>query len=483
MSLGKKIIVYSVFCLSFLLSGLSDLPENSFLHAAANTVDVIELNDDTINPVTADYIMSAVDEAERQGAQCLIIKLDTPGGLLSSTRSIVKKILGSSVPVVVYISPSGSRAGSAGVFITYASHVAAMAPSTNIGAAHPVEMGGRSGEQRTIWDALRDMIDSTRDRNKKNADGVSKETKTATEKNPESAAEDPMSSKILNDTVAFIQSMAKERGRNIEWAKESVTKSYSITEKEALERNVIEIIATDDRDLLAQLDGRTVTIGDRSVVLRTKDASLRHIAMDMRQRILNILANPNIAYIFFILGFYGLLFEVTHTGAVVPGVLGTIFIILAFFSMQMLPTNYAGLALIVLAIILFIAEAKTAGFGLFTLGGLVCMVLGSLMLFDSTVPLMRVSLGIIFAFSFTTAAITIFLVRLVIISHRKKVVSGKEGLIGEKGSAQTHLLPGVEGMVFVHGEMWTAVSQEEIKKDAAIVVAGIDGMTLKVKKA
>lgn len=482
MSRNKKIIICSIFCLSFLFSGLLDLSEYSSLLAATNTVDVIGLNDDTINPVTADYIISAIDEAARKDSQCLIIKLDTPGGLLTSTRLIVKKILSSPIPVVVYISPSGSRAGSAGVFITYASHIAAMAPSTNIGAAHPVEMGGRSSGQRSIWDALRDLVDSARERNKKSAADASKEA-GAPEKKSEPAAEDPMTSKILNDTVAFIQSIAKERNRNIDWAKESVTKSYSITEKEALEEHVVEIIAADEEDLLSQLDGRTVTLGDRSVVLRTKGASLRYIDMDVRQKVLNILANPNIAYIFFILGFYGLLFEVTHSGAVLPGVLGTIFLIIAFFSMQMLPTNYAGLALIVLAIILFIAEAKTAGFGLFTLGGLVCMILGSLMLFDSTVPLMRVSLGIIFAFSFTTAAITIFLVRLVIISHRKKIVSGKEGLIGEKGSAQTHLLPGVEGMVFVHGEIWNAVSPEEIKKDAAIVVVGIDGMVLRVKKA
>jgi len=478
---------------SFLFISLGLFVFLSPTSAASKPVYVIQLDDATINPVTAEYISHTIDLANKQQAACLILKLDTPGGLLTSTRSIVKSILASKVPVVVYIYPSGSRAGSAGVFITYASHIAAMAPSTNIGAAHPVEMGGsRPEEKRTVWDALRDTLDAELQKAKiakqtkdDKAPDQTKEVKqqeaTPTESKP-TVDEDPLSSKILNDTVAFIKTIAKERNRNIEWAELSVTQSASITEKEALEKNVVEIIAVNEVDLLNQLDGRIVKVDNQDVVLETKDANVRHVDMDLRQTILNILANPNIAYIFFIIGFYGLLYEVTHPGIGLPGVLGAIFLILAFFSMQMLPTNYAGLALIILAIILFIAEAKTAGVGLLALGGLVCMILGSLMLFDSTVPMMRVSLSVILSFSLTTAALTIFLVRLVIMSHKRKVLSGKEGLIGETGFAQSDIKPDEEGKIFVHGEIWNATSSDDIKKGEKITVLKIDGMNLEVRK-
>lgn len=460
--------------------------------AADREVHVIQLNDDTINPVTSDYIVGAIARAENSNAACLIIELDTPGGLLTSTRSIVKAIMASKVPVVVYIAPSGSRAGSAGVFITYASHVAAMAPSTNIGAAHPVNLGGRKQEsQRSVWDALRDTLDSEREKKKSSGKGsqylaspirAEKEKKQVSPKVAASQDEDPMSSKILNDTTAFIKAMAKERGRNIEWAQSSVTESLSITEREALDKKVVELIAQNEQDLLTQLDGRVVKINNQDVTLQTKGAIVKHFPMELRRKLLNILANPNVAYIFFILGFYGLLFEVTHPGAAVPGVLGTIFLILAFFSMQLLPTNYAGLALIMLAIILFIAEIKFPGFGLLTLGGLVCMILGSMMLFDSAVPIMRVSMSLVLTLTLTTALITTFLVRLVFLSHKKKVVSGKEGMIGEKGHAYTNLLPREEGKVFVHGEIWNALANDSIKKDEKVVVTRVDGITLHVRK-
>ena len=488
---SKKIL--RILCLAW--AGFAFLFAANSPLAYANIVHVIELNDVTINPVTADYIIHSIDEATKENAACLIIELDTPGGLLNSTRSIVKSILSAKIPVVVYIYPGGSRAGSAGVFITYASHVAAMAHSTNIGAAHPVQMGGKKSEERNLWDALRDAIDAQRKKAEKEEtkkDNQEKQNKTtgkeekakAEEPNskPSDHDEDPMSSKILNDTVAFIKTMAKERGRNIEWAEMSVTESRSITEQEALEKGVIEIIADDEANLLEQLDGRVVKLSDREVTLQTKNASVKHIAMDFRRKFLNILADPNIAYIFFILGFYGLLFEVTHPGAALPGVLGTIFLILAFFSMQLLPTNYAGLALIILAIILFIAEAKAPGFGLFTLGGVACMIIGSMMLFDSTVPMMRVSMAIVLSFTLATAAITIFLVRLVILSHRRKAVSGKEGLADEKGYAYSDISPQKEGKVFVRGEIWNATAEEAIKKDDKITVVKVDGMTLLVRK-
>ena len=462
-----SIIRFAFILAAAFLSG-SVFPSGS---SFAGQVHVIQLNDDTINPVTADYISKSIDRAETENAECLVIELDTPGGLLTSTRTIVKAMMASRVPVVVYIYPGGSHAGSAGVFITYASHVAAMAPSTNIGAAHPVDIGGGQKKQRNVWDTLKDVVNEEKKKKEK--------TPTAVKEKEE---EDPLSSKVLNDTVAFIKAMAKERGRNMEWAEESVTKSVSITEQEALSKRVVEVIAKNEEDLLAQLDGRVVKVSGSNKTLKTKDADVRRIAMDARQRFLNTLANPNVAYLFFILGFYGLLYEVTHAGAGLPGVVGTIFIILALFSMQLLPTNYAGLALIILAIVLFIAEAKIAGFGLLALGGIVCMILGSLMLFDSTVPMMRVSLSLVLSLTLTTAAITIFLVRLVILSHNKKIVSGKEGLIGEIGHADTNLLPEKEGKVFVHGELWNATASEHIRKDEKVTVVKAEGLTLTVKK-
>ena len=465
------------------------------LSADSRDVYIIQLDDATINPVTADYIIHAIDKASGANAQCLIVELDTPGGLLTSTRSIVKSIMASQIPVVIYIYPSGSRAGSAGVFITYASHVAAMAHSTNIGAAHPVNLGGQKTEKRSAWDALRDTIDAERKTKEENEEKMH-DTKTGKKiivkenklketpkEDVTESEEDPMSSKILNDTVAFIKAMAKERGRNSEWAQASVTQSVSITEKEALEKGVIEIIADNEQDLLNQLDGRVVKVKGQEVTLATKNANIVRILMDSRQKFLNILANPNIAYLFFILGFYGLLFEVTHPGVGLPGILGVIFLILAFFSMQLLPTNYAGLALIILAIVLFIAEAKVPGFGLLTLGGVVCMILGSTMLFDSSQPVMRVSISLVLSLTLTTAAITTFLVRLVIISHHKKVISGKEGLIAETGYAHTNISSGKEGKVFVHGEIWNATSEQEIRQGEKITVVKVEGMTLGVKKS
>lgn len=456
---------------------------------SSNEVHIIQLNDDTINPVTAEYIANAINNAEAQDAQCLIIKLDTPGGLLSSTRLIVKKILSSSVPVVVYISPSGSRAGSAGVFITYASHIAAMAPSTNIGAAHPVQMGGKGGKQRDLWDGLRELLEQASRKKKEEGkeetlkrEGKPEKEEEAKESEAIEPDEDPMSSKILQDTVAFIKSIAKKRNRNVEWAIKSVTKSSSITETEALELGVVEIIAGSDEDLLEKLDGRSVNIDGKEIVLHTKKALVKRIPMEFRQKFLNILANPNIAYILMILGFYGLLYEVTHPGIGVPGILGTIFLIMAFYSMQTLPTNYAGVALILLGLTLFVAEAYVPGLGLLTLGGVVCMILGSLLLFDSSVPMMRVSLSLILSFTATTTGITIFLVRAVIRAHTKKAFGGQEGLLGIKGEVQKTISAGHEGKVFVHGELWNAIANKTIKKGEKIIVTEVDGMTLKVKK-
>lgn len=493
------------FFLSFICAFLITVNATESFSSKSNLVHVIQLDDATINPATADYIIQSIERAYEEKAQCLILKMDTPGGLLNSTRLIVKKIMSAPLPIVVFISPSGSRAGSAGVFITYSSHVAAMSPSTNIGAAHPVQMGGK---KRDWWDDFRDFMKDSRQKQqpkcsrnleeqKENGRKIIPledkktpiESKEQSEEIPQEIRDntegddDPLSSKILNDTVAFIKAIAEERNRNIDWAIKSVTKSLSITEQEALDKNVIEIIAKDDNDLLIQLDGRIVKIAGEERTLNTKDAFIKNIPMDFRQSFLNVLANPNIAYIFMILGFYGLLYEVTHPGFGVPGVLGTIFLILAFFSMQTLPVDYAGLALIILAIILFITEVNVPGFGLFTLGGVTCMFLGSMLLFDSADPMMRVSKSLVLSLSLTTAGITFIIVQAVLRSHRKKILSGKEGLVGQKGSVIKSIPLNQEGKVFVHGEIWNAVSDGKLEKGDKITVMQVDGMTLKVQKS
>ncbi|MCK5260360.1 MAG: nodulation protein NfeD [Candidatus Omnitrophica bacterium] len=479
-------LIRTLICAFLICAGFFLLPLQTSYSVPENKVQVIQLDDDTINPVTADYIIEAIDRAYRENAQCLIIKMDTPGGLLSSTRMIVKKMLTSKVPIVVYIAPSGSRAGSAGVFITYASHVAAMAPSTNIGAAHPVQMGGSAPRRSGDWDELKKLIKDLRKAKKitQEKKGGSEElVEEGVQEEEELKADDnPMESKLLQDTVAFIKAIAKERGRNVEWAIESVAKSASITSEEAIEKGVVEILAKSDEDLLKQLDGRGVVVNGEEVILKTKGAYIESIEMDSRQKFFNVLANPNIAYFLMILGFYGLLFEVTHPGFGVPGVLGIVFLILAFYSMQTLPTNYAGLALIILGLILLITEAYTPTFGVLTLGGLTCMILGSMLLFESTDPIMRVSKSAIIAFSLTTSAITLFLVRSVIVAHRAKVHGGQEGLIGGIGEAKTHFAPGKKGKVFVHGELWNAVSDEAVRKGDEVIVEEVEGLTVKIKK-
>ena len=463
----KRLVFLSAVLCAFVFSG----------SVHANTIHIIQLDDDTINPVTAEYIVEAVERAENERAQCLIIKLDTPGGLLNSTRKIVKAIMAAQVPVAVYIAPGGSHAGSAGVFITYAGHIAAMAPSTNIGAAHPVQLGQKDGGTN-MWDVIKGLF-------KKNDGTEMKDVKTKSRTEDRGASpenNDPMEDKILNDTVAFIKSIAEKRGRNVDCAVASVVKSDSITEQEALEKGVINLIADSDRDLITKLDGMSVRMADGDRVLATKDAIVNYIAMDGRQKLFNILANPNIAYILLILGFYGLLYEVTNPGIGVPGIAGLIFLILAFFSMQTLPTNYAGLALVILGLSLFVAEAMAPGLGLLTLGGLVSLILGSLLLFDAAEPMMRVSFSIILPVALTTAAITVFLMKAVLSAHRRKAVSGSEGMVGSFGEVRVDILEGRDGRVFVHGEIWKAVAQENLTAGEKIVVTKVNGLTLTVKR-
>lgn len=394
--------------------------------------------DGVINPAVAEYLVQAVDKAAESGAQALIIEMDTPGGLDLSMRTIVKSILSSQVPVVAYVHPTGGRAASAGVFILYASHVAAMAPGTNTGAAHPVNMGG-------------EKMDET------------------------------MSEKVANDAVAYIKSIADKRGRNAEWAEKAVRESASITSEEALTLKVIDMVAADRNELLAKLDGMEVEVLDKKTVLHTQGVTVVESPMGLRHRILDRISDPSIAYILMMIGIYGIFFELSNPGMIFPGVVGGICLLLAFFAFQTLPVNYAGVALILLGIIFFIAEVMVMSYGLLAIGGVVAITLGSLMLFESPAPFLRISMDVLIPTLVTSILLFGGLVYLAIRGQIRTPVSGREGMIGEKGEARTDLTP--SGQVYVHGEIWQAEAEgEEIHKGDRVTIAGIEGLKLKVKK-
>jgi membrane-bound serine protease (ClpP class) len=393
---------------------------------------------DVINPVSAEYITESLKTAIQQGAQALIIQLDTPGGLDKSMRLIIKEMLNSPIPVIVYVAPSGSRAASAGTFITLAAHVAAMAPGTNIGAAHPVAVG--SGE-------------------------MGKE----------------MSEKVTNDAAAYIKSIAEQRGRNVEWAEKAVRESISASETEALQHKLIDVIAVDLNDLLRQLNGRTVTTPAGERTLRTEGTALRHVEMSLRQRLLSMLADPNVAYMLLMLGAAGLFFEISTPGVVLPGVIGGISLLLGLYALQLLPVNYAGLGLIVLALILFIAEIKVTSYGALTIGGIISMILGALMLFDAPPPLPGLSLWVVIPSTLLVAAFFVFLVGAALRTLSTRPYSGREGLLQKVGVALTPI-DQKQGKVFVAGERWDAHSEEPIEPGVDVEVLQLDGMTLLVKK-
>jgi membrane-bound serine protease (ClpP class) len=388
-----------------------------------------------ITPPIAEYILQNIQESQREGRQGLIILLDTPGGLDLAMRDIAKGILNAPVPVIVFVYPSGARAASAGVIITVAAHVAAMAPGTNIGAAHPVSLGF-GGEDKT------------------------------------------MMKKVENDAAAYVRGIAKKRGRNEEWVEKAVRKSESITAEEALQHQVIDFIAPDVPSLLAKIDGREVMVGDSKIVLKTAGAVTHDKKMGTRQRILATLSDPNIAYILFLIGLAGLYFEFSTPGMILPGVVGGISLILAFFAMQTLPVNYAGVLLILFAVILFVAEMKVISHGILTTGGIISLCVGSLMLFDSPDPAMRVSYQVMIPALVVIIFFFIGVILLVVRSQRRRHNIGKEAMVNMEGRAVTDI--GLEGKVFLRGEYWRATADFPIKVGARIKVVEMDGLTLKV---
>ncbi|MGB9720671.1 MAG: NfeD family protein [bacterium] len=403
----------------------------------ANEVFLGEMSG-VISPASSAYILRAISIAEEKQAMCLIIKLDTPGGLDESMREITKRILNAEIPVIVYVAPKGARAASAGVFILYSSHIAAMAPGTNIGAAHPVGMGG-------------EKVDSV------------------------------MAGKVTNDAVAYLQSLAKARNRNVEWAEKAVRHSASVDDETALKMHICEIIAESEEDLINKLDGREVKVQEENRKLSTKSIPVRKLSMTLREKLLLILTNPNIAYILLLLGIYGLFFELQNPGMIFPGVVGGICLILGFYALHLLPVNYAGLALIVLSAIFFILEIYVTSHGLLSVGGVISLVIGSLILFESDLPFLRVSWEVIMVVVIIVVVFVGLLLFLGIRAQFRKPSAGKEGLIGEIGVARSDI-DNQGGSIFVHGEWWNAISEKPIKKGTKVKVVGSQGMVLQVEE-
>ena len=393
--------------------------------------------DGIVNPVMSEFIVKSIETAAKENAEAVVIQLDTPGGLDLSMRDIVKAILSSDVPIVVYVAPAGSRAASAGVFITYAAHIAAMAPGTNIGSAHPVVMGG-------------EKMDET------------------------------MMKKVENDAVAYLKGIAAKRRRNAEWAEKAVRKSENITAEEALKIKVIDLIAPDKKALLEAIDGKKVEVVSGEKILKTAKAEIKDIEMGLRHRILNAITNPNVAYILMMIGLIGLYFELSNPGLILPGVVGAICLVLAFYAFQTLSVNYAGLLLIGLAALFFIAEIKVMSYGLLTVAGIIALTLGSLMLFESPLPFMQVSLWVVLPMVISITVIFLGAMYYGLKIRHKKPISGAEGLLDEIGAANTDIER--EGKVFIDGEYWDAWSDEPIKAGERVRVLDVVGLKLKVVK-
>ena len=404
--------------------------------AAPAPVATIEL-EGVISPVTLRLIGIAIDRAQAERAQALVVLLDTPGGLERSMRAIVQRMMNAEVPVIVFVSPTGARAASAGVFITMAAHVAAMSPATNIGAASPVAMGG--------------------------------------------TADKTMMKKVENDSAAFIRTVALERGRNAEWAEKAVRQAVAITEREALKLKVIDLVADSLPDLLDRVDGRTIKLPKSTVTLATKGAPLRPIEIGFRDRFLNVITDPNVAYVLMMLGMLGLFFELSNPGVILPGVIGGISLILAFFAFQSLPINYAGLLLILFGIVLLVAEIKIVSHGVLAIGGMISMALGSLMLFDAPEVGFRVSWWVIGPTVAGTAGLFLFVIAAGVRALGRPPATGAEGLVGKLATVRERLGP--EGQVLVAGEIWRAVVDgEPLEPGVQVRIVAVDGLTLRVAK-
>jgi membrane-bound serine protease (ClpP class) len=410
------------------------------IRAQATRIDVLTVKG-TVNPVLTDYITRGVEQAENTGAHAVIIQMDTPGGLDTAMRDIIQTIINARVPVIVYVAPAGSRAASAGTYITLAAHVAAMAPNTSIGAATPVQLGGGEAEMS-----------------------------------------EEMQRKIINDAISYIRDLAARHDRNADWAERAVREGISAGSQEALELNVVDMIASDLNNLVTELNGIEVTlISGEQVALDTENASLNFVDMTVIEDLLYTIADPNIAYLLLSLAMLGIMVEIFNPGLIFPGVVGAISLLLAFFSLGVLPVNWAGVLLIALAFGLFIGEVLTTTFGLFTAGGVVSLVIGSLILFQGASPVFRVDPWLIAGVTIGITGVFAFVINRAVHAHRKQATTGREELVGKRALVKTALNP--EGTVFYRGERWTAVSEgEPIEAGQEVIITKVDGLTLHVVK-
>jgi membrane-bound serine protease (ClpP class) len=431
----------------FLLSYASARTANVGGHVLQLTIDEV------IGPATDDYIQRALETAIGQRAELVVIRIDTPGGLDTAMRGIIKNITNSAVPVASFVSPSGARAASAGTYILYASHIAAMAPGTNLGAATPVQIGGFTPPQPK---------------------GTPNKEAPAEEK-----AASAKKQKVINDAVAYIRSLAELHGRNQEWAEKAVREAASLPAREALSLQVIDILATGMVDLLQQIDGREVVVSGHKRTLHVAGLPVRELAPDWRTRLLSVITNPNVAYILMLVGIYGLILEFSNPGAIVPGTVGAISLLLALYAFQLLPINYAGMALILLGVALMVGEAFEPSFGILGIGGVVAFVFGSIILIDTDVPGFGIDISVIVTFAVLSALIFIFVIGMAIKARRKKVVSGLEELLGGEATVIDDFEQ--QGMVSIHSEHWQARSNTPLKSGQLVKVSAVKGLTLEVE--
>jgi len=440
---------------------------------------------DAIGPATNDYIHRGLEQAAEKNATVVILRLDTPGGLDTSMRNIIRDIIASPVPVILYVAPSGARAASAGTYMMYAAHIAAMAPGTNLGAATPVQIGGfpdmapSSSPDEAEGD--RDEGDDGEEGGDKEGEGdKGKDTdRSKARKKPVPGGADAMTRKMVNDAVAYIRSLAEMRGRNAEWAEKAVREGASLSSEQALQEGVIDIIASDTGDLLAKVDGWNVLVNGKFVTLDTDNLVMETIEPDWRTELLAVITNPNIAYILMLLGIYGLFFELANPGYVLPGVVGAICLLLALYSLQVLPVNYAGLGLIILGIVFMVAEIFAPSFGALGIGGIIAFVVGSVILFDTDGTDIRVAIPIIAAVTIVSSAFFLVALRLVFSAHRKPVVTGAEEMLGSIGQVLEDFEE--RGRIHIHGETWQARSGNPVKRGDRVRVTAIEGLVLHVE--
>lgn len=442
------LLIALLFVVGILLAAVPD-------HAADNRI-VIELTvEGVIGPATDDYVQRALDTASKQPAELIVIRMDTPGGLDTSMRRIIKNIIGSHVPVAVYVAPSGARAASAGTYILYASHIAVMAPGTNLGAATPVQLGGISPP------------------------APKEKPKNAEDKPQVDSNSNTMKRKVINDAAAYIRGLAQMRGRNQEWAEKAVREAASLPAREALTLEVIDIVAENMTDLLKQVNGREVEVQGHKRTINTTGLTVTQLEPDWRTQLLAVITNPNVAYILMLIGIYGLILEFSNPGAILPGTIGAISLLLAMYSFQLLPINYAGMALILLGISLMVAEAFQPSFGILGIGGVISFVIGSIILMDTEAPSFGIDISIIITFALINVLIFIFIIGLAIKARHRPIVSGIEELVGGYATVINDF--DNKGSVSIHSETWNAQSHMPLYKGQQVRVTAVKGLVLQVE--